>query len=195
MGRTGKPEEQRQTLTERLYEMRTDTDLDSPNRQAMIDVLIDHHEAETGIYGPENATTADHGEEEMGVFDLEKTMGTLVNEPIYGFFGSNQFARQVTGQQAVRAMYTQYGEVLPRQQMFADRVTVGNDAIVFEGYIEMRPGLASAIAPEVTPDTSRPWVLRKHLCVIFPFEGGKMTGEISYFDGPLTAQDIAYIEG
>lgn len=169
-------DEVRQKILDRLYE--TQKVLTSPRQRAIMNVFIDHIEAETGK------------------FDLERAMHTLVDHPVYSFYGTDQVAeKHLEGQEAIRNLYSGYAEVLPRQESFADRIIVGDDAIVFEGYIEIGPELANAMAPEVKAEPGRDYVVRKQLCVIVPFdESAKMTGEISYFDGPFTQEDIIYLD-
>jgi hypothetical protein len=165
-------------MFKRLYAERAR--LSDPERLAVLDSLLVHMQAE------------------LVTLDLDVTMSTLCDHPVYRFFGVGGAMPDVIGWDAVREMYRHQFEAGATRTagMFPDQVLVGADGVMLAGELRMRGEHVSATFPELTRgvDQSRPFCLVKRCVSILLFRDGKMTGEEFFFDGPYGAEDIVYLD-
>jgi len=152
--------------------------LTSERHRAMMDVLIRHADAEL----------INH--------DIDVLMATMIPQPRFRYYGTVGMPN-FTGYEATREYYLGVLQIPKNASaMQMESLTIGDDAVVMEGFVLMAPGWLhnSSEDMELVIDPDRPAVIRKRLCVIFPFEDGLMTGEVHYFDGPFGPGDLVYLD-
>lgn len=140
----------------------------------------------------------EHWHYEVVELDLDKLMATLVPDPVYHFYGLAQMPRELRGAQAVRELYLQQFQAGPNAvSMELDHLIVTDSAVAFEGRSVMRldsPLAAAFLGPLAGVDLERPGVFRLPNAAFLPFADGLIAGEVNYLGGPLSADQITYID-
>jgi hypothetical protein len=134
-----------------------------------------------------------HVEGEHVKLNIDSVMATLVPEPHYGFYGFGDGTRAPQGGAEVRAFYEAFGNnLLGDVDMEVENLIVGDTGVVIEGVFIYSAEYVRRCYPDVklTVDPSIPAVLRRRTCLIMPFNGELMTGEIAYVDGPLSEAEV-----
>jgi hypothetical protein len=137
----------------------------------------------------------DHMRAEAVDFDIDALMTTMIPEPEFHYYGDGT-KRSVIGYDDVRNHYLAgFQQAHDSQQTRLTLVIAGEAGVVMEGTFQLLGSRAAAVFPAVATliDTGRPSILTKEFAVVIPFRDARMVGENVYLNGPITANDLAYI--
>jgi hypothetical protein len=133
--------------------------LSSSHQRAMVDVLVEHITAE--LAG-----------------DVDRTMATLVADPIYHLWPRPEAQRVMQGWETVRSFYAGTLSTDGKSERWFDRIVVDDDTIAADGErVLLLPG-TQVDADAVDPDAT--YLVRRRYVLIGPFDGLLMVGEDSY---------------
>lgn len=134
-----------------------------PHRRANLEVLLAHMRAE------------------MYDLDVDAVMATFGPEPSFIYYGTDQ--APIIGYDAIRAYYVEAFKFgVGRVACDFERLTVGDDTIIVEGYNVLGSKYVEKMLPELGDGDAEgaSKVLRRRCASFFPFVDGKLTGEYFY---------------
>lgn len=163
-------------------------EVENPRHSAMLDVLIEHTIAE------------------VRDLDIERTMDTLVEEPVYHYWGDLVAMRmggidppRSANRAQVRAAYEdgmREGWLrMDTLEIEVERFFISDEAIAWDGVQYMRvPGAALAANGEPFTDggtVDDAYIKASRSAVFISFRDGRMVGEDFYLDGQIETSRVA----
>jgi hypothetical protein len=131
--------------------------------------------------------------------DMDRVLATLVEHPHYEAYGGARVLgvpAVLDGMDEVRRFYEAIFAAPPDTRGLDVRaLIVDRSALCMQGRIVI-PISSLPAAPDFAPgvDRERTGFALLHACVVFPFEGTRIVGEVQYYDDQIRPDGVVYVD-
>ena len=131
--------------------------------------------------------------------DMDRVLATLVEHPHYEAYGGARVLGVppvLDGMDEVRRFYEAIFAAPPDTRGLDIRaLVVDSDTLCMQGRVVI-PISSLPAAPDFAPgvDRERLGFALLHACVVFPFDGTRIVGEVQYYDDQIRPDGVVYVD-